>query len=82
MKIKDDIIMRKRGVFNVEIKVDRNLCIGCGACIALCPNIFKYGSDGKSEVKIDNVTNINETDKECVKRAVTVCPVKAITVNE
>jgi len=24
-----------------KIKIDKNKCIGCGACVALCPAIFE-----------------------------------------
>ena len=30
--------------------VDQYLCIGCGACVALCPRVFRMGEDGKSGV--------------------------------
>lgn len=63
----------------MEIKVDKNLCIGCGACIALCPEVFRYDSDGKSE--INEGADINKNG-ECVKKAEIVCPVKAISIKE
>ena len=33
-----------------EPTVDRNVCIGCGTCVALCPAVFQLGDDGKSKV--------------------------------
>lgn len=57
------------------IKVDKDLCIGCGTCVALCPNTFQLDANGKSEVT-------NQDDKECAKNAAASCPVQAITVEE
>jgi ferredoxin len=56
------------------IKVNKELCVGCGACTALCPDTFKLGDDNKSEVISQN--NIN-----CAKQAVLSCPVQAIRIN-
>lgn len=54
------------------IKVDKELCIGCGACVALCPDSFKLNDEGKSEV-------VNQDNLECAKKAAESCPVQAIT---
>lgn len=56
------------------IKVDENLCIGCGTCEALCPQVFKLNDKGKSEV-------ISQSDVECAKKAAESCPVQAISVS-
>ncbi len=53
--------------------VDKNACIGCGACASLCPKTFRLGGDGKSEV-IDAGAG-----EECAQRAIDVCPVQAIS---
>jgi ferredoxin len=58
----------------MSIKVDQDLCIGCGACAAICPDVFKMGESGKAEVTSqDNV--------ECAKNAASGCPVQAISVD-
>ncbi len=63
----------------MKVKVNKDLCIACGACIALCPDVFEYGEGGKSEVKKD----VNpDQHKDCIKRAESVCPVHAIEVEE
>jgi ferredoxin len=56
------------------ISVDKNLCIGCGACTSLCPNVFKINeNDRKAEV-------ISQEDEECAKNTASSCPVQAISV--
>ncbi|MBU5557578.1 MAG: ferredoxin [Candidatus Aenigmatarchaeota archaeon] len=54
-------------------KVDRNKCIGCGACVSLCPDVFELGPDGKSRVK-------NQKGKCDLQSVVDTCPVGAISL--
>jgi len=56
------------------VKVDKNVCIGCGMCVGMCPETFKLDADGKSEVVKDEVT-------DCAQAAAKDCPVSAISVN-
>lgn len=58
-------------------KVNQDLCIGCGACEAVCPKVFKVKEDGKSHI-------INsEGCKECnCQEVADNCPVQAITLEE
>lgn len=56
----------------MPISVNKNVCIGCGACASICPNTFQIGTDGKAEV-------ISESDTECARNAKESCPVQAIT---
>ena len=57
------------------IKVDKEKCIGCGACISVSDN-FEI-KDGKAVVKNPEPKDITK-DKE----AADICPVKAIKVEE
>jgi ferredoxin len=54
-------------------KVDKEKCIGCGACVAVAANTFKMGDDGKSEV-----VNPTGDTQEVIQQAVDGCPVQAI----
>ena len=56
------------------ITLDKEICIGCGSCVALCPDVFQLDAQGKSEV-------INQDNIECAKNAAESCPVQAIKVN-
>lgn len=56
-------------------KVDKEKCIGCGACVATAPNTFAMGDDGKSEV-----VNPTGDPAETIQSAVDGCPVQAITL--
>jgi len=54
------------------VSVDKNKCIGCGACVAICPDMFEIGPDGKSQVK-------DEKGKCNIDQVINVCPVQAIS---
>lgn len=57
----------------MPVKIDENLCIGCGTCVAICPQAFKLNKRNKAEV-------IGEAD--CVRQAAEACPEGAITIEE
>ena len=56
------------------IIVNKETCIGCRACEALCPDTFKVNDDGISEV-------MSQEDFECAQNAVESCPVQAISIS-
>ena len=49
--------------------IDKEKCIGCGACVSACPKGFGL-SDGKAHVK--------DSKAKCIKEAIDSCPVDAI----
>jgi len=55
------------------VNVNEEECIGCGSCEAVCPEVFEM-KDGKAYVKAGADTN-----KPCVKEAIDVCAVNAIS---
>lgn len=59
----------------MKLKVDQENCIGCGMCIDICPKLFKYNEDGKSETMSDEVA-ADLIDKAL--EAKDICPVGAI----
>ena len=63
----------------MKVSVDQDKCIGCGACVAACPKVFKLGEDGKSQVK-DGADL--EANKDKIQAAATGCPASAIIATE
>ncbi|MFH1657490.1 MAG: 4Fe-4S binding protein [bacterium] len=56
-------------------QVEKENCVGCGACVQACPNdAIKIGADGKSEID----------QEKCQKcgRCVDICPMSAITTTD
>ena len=58
-----------------KAKVNQDLCIGCGTCESLCPNVFKI-ENGKSHVIAQDCGTCD--CKEIIKS----CPVSAISMEE
>ena len=58
-------------------KVNKDLCIGCGTCVAICSEVFQLTADGKAEI-IGGVDFAQYADK--INQAKDACPVQAITV--
>jgi len=58
----------------VKIIIDKEKCIGCGACSSICPSSFKM-VDGKAVAKKPEVKKVT-----CEKEAADSCPVQAITL--
>lgn len=58
-----------------KITVNQELCVGCGVCASLCPDIFELQDDGK--VKVAN----NRKNCDC-DEAESSCPVGAIKIEK
>ena len=63
----------------MKVKVNRDACIGCGACAAICDTVFEIDDEGLSIVKSEDVT---EEDKQAVIDSVESCPTGAIETEE
>ncbi len=59
-----------------KIKQDKSKCIGCGACVALCPKNWKMEKD-KSKPLRTEITSLG-----CNKAAADQCPVQCIKIIE
>ncbi len=56
-----------------KIKIDENLCSGCGTCEAACPECFKVGENFKAHV-------IKQDCQGCdLDEVVADCPMGAIS---
>jgi len=63
----------------VNITVDQDACIGCGACEEICPAVFHLSEvTGKSEVMDAEACEY----AGCCEAAEENCPVGAITLEE
>lgn len=59
----------------MKYTVDQDMCIGCGACEGICPDVFGL-KDDKSQVK---VTPVPAEFEACALEAEEGCPVQAIS---
>jgi ferredoxin len=53
--------------------VDQEECIGCGACVDSCPDVFKMTEDNVAEV-----SNAEGASEEEIQDAMDACPVECI----
>ena len=61
----------------MKVKIDRDLCIGLGNCVAIAPSVFTLDKENKAVV-IDNHT----IDDKTLFEAAESCPVKAIIIED
>ena len=71
----------------VKVIQQRDKCIGCGTCVAVCPDFWEMGADGKSTLKGardigENRFELEVQDTACNKDAAASCPVQVIIVEE
>lgn len=68
-----------------KIKLEREKCIGCGSCQALCPKYFELIEDGKSHIKDAVKQDVEELEVEkieCAGSAAEACPVQCIHIDK
>ena len=53
-------------------------CISCGACIAACPEVFRFNEEDVAEAYAD----VTEETKEAAEEARDSCPVSVIDLME
>jgi len=58
-------------------QIDKEKCIGCGTCAAMCAGVFTLGEDGKA-----GVTNPEGASEDEVQTAINSCPAGAISWQE
>jgi ferredoxin len=61
----------------MKVKVDRDLCIGIGNCVAVASSVFKL--DGENKAVVTDPSSVNE-DK--LMSAAESCPLGAIIVED
>lgn len=70
----------------MKIILEREKCIGCGSCQALCPKYWELLEDGKTHLKNSkkNPDTGNEeleiTTLECNQEVADACPVQCIQI--
>lgn len=57
--------------------VDKDICIGCGACTGICPEVFDMEDDGLAVAINGEIST--ELEQEA-QDACEGCPVSAITI--
>ncbi|MBQ7136899.1 MAG: ferredoxin [Bacilli bacterium] len=61
----------------MKAKVNKDICIGCGACQAIAPDVFELEDDG---LAVCTQEVIEEDKKEETEEAMESCPTGAIEI--
>lgn len=63
----------------MKAMVNKDTCIGCGACVGTCPEVYSFDDDGKAEaISGDVPTELEEGAIDGRDQ----CPVDAIDIKE
>jgi ferredoxin len=63
----------------MRVKIDKDLCIGCEACIEICPEVMEM-QDDLAFPKIED--DIPEDLEDAVREAAEACPSQAIEIED
>ena len=72
----------------LKVMQEHEKCIGCGSCVAVCPEFWEIDDDGKAKprkgVKEDDnyEFEIDAAKGSCNKEAAEICPVQCIKVKK
>jgi len=72
----------------MKIIHERDKCIGCGACVAVCPKFWEITEDGKSKLIGSNLNQKTENyelevkSQDCNQNAADNCPVGIIHIKK
>jgi len=61
----------------MKVRVDPDICIGCGLCVSTCPEVYKMKDD--KAIAISGV--VPKQSEELAKKAADECPVTAIFID-
>lgn len=62
-----------------KLKVNSDICIGCGLCVSQNEEYFEFNDEGLSTVKKEI---ISDDDKKDLLNIIESCPVSAIVIEE
>ena len=68
-----------------KIKLEREKCIGCGQCQAICAKYFELQDDGKSHIVGSVKQEVEELEVEkieCAESALEACPSQCIHIEK
>ena len=63
----------------MKVRVDPDICMGCGVCESICPAVFELTDEGYAVVLVDIVT---EPFQDEVREAADACSEEAIIIDE
>lgn len=67
-----------------KVKVNKDVCIGCGACTAIASDVFLFDEDNLAKANEENndIDKMDDETKNDVMDALEGCPTSAIVIEE
>ena len=62
----------------MRVRIDDDLCVGDGACVEICPEVFKMVGD----LAVVHMEKVSEDLESACREAAEACVVEAITIEE
>jgi len=62
----------------MKVRVDHDVCTGCGICSDMCPEVFQLRDD----ISVVIVDEVPAAHLDIVREAAAACPVEAIIVDD
>ena len=75
----NDYVIWNIGGKTMRVYVDQDLCMGCGVCESIAPDIFVLGDELHAKVILDPVS---EKYRFMVEESVAECPEVAISITD
>lgn len=60
---------------SAKVVIDEDECIGCEACVEICPEVFTFDDDEGKAIVNEGV----DGSEECLDEAIASCPAECIT---
>lgn len=57
-----------------KVVIDQDECIGCEACVEICPSVFIFDDEQGVALVVDGA----DADADCVDEAIASCPAECI----
>jgi ferredoxin len=61
----------------LKVRIDRDLCIGLGNCVAVAPTVFRLDKSNKAVV-----SNLESVDEDTLMSAAESCPENAVIIED
>lgn len=67
-----------------KVKVNKDVCFGCGACTAIASDVFSFDEDNLAKANEENndIDKMDDETKNDVMDALEGCPTSAIVIEE